>query len=69
MKSEVSLKEKPQCGFNATFDSEVTRSCDKIENIKLEATLWLWCGFVAMATVVVRPIRASLMQSAPQSNA
>ena len=58
-----------QCGLNVAFDSEVTRSCDKIKNIKLEATFWLWCDFAAMATVVVRPMRASLIQSAPQSNA
>ena len=51
------------------FDSEFTRSCDKVKNIiKLEATLWLSCGFLVMDIVVVRPIRASLMQSAPQSN-
>ena len=64
------MKEKTQCGLNVAFDSEVTRSCHKIKNnIKLEATLWPSCGFAAMATAVVRPIRASLMQSAPQSNA
>ena len=55
--------------LNVAFDSEVTRSCGKVENIiKLEATLWLSCDFVVMDIVVVRPIRASLMQSAPQSN-
>ena len=42
LKSEASLKEKPECGLNVAFDSEVTRSCDKIiNNIKLESTLWL----------------------------
>ena len=46
LKSEAPLKEKPHCGFNVVFDFEVTRSCDKIKDIiKLEAILWLWCGF------------------------
>ena len=44
--SEASLKEKPQCGLNVSFDFKVTRSCDTIISIsKLEATLWVWCGF------------------------
>ena len=29
MKSETSIKEKPQCWLIVTFDSKVTRSCDK----------------------------------------
>ena len=42
LKSEASLKEKPQCGLNVAFDSKVTRSCDEIIDIKpLQATLWL----------------------------
>ena len=42
MESEASLKENPPCQFNLAFDSEVTRSCDKIiDIIKLEVTLWL----------------------------
>ena len=42
LKSEALLKEKPKCGLNMAFDSEVTSSCDKIKDIiKLEATLWL----------------------------
>ena len=46
LKSEGWLKEKPQCGLNMAFDSEVTSSYDKIKDIiKLEATLWFWCGF------------------------
>ena len=45
LKSETSLKEKPQCGLNVAFDSEATKLCDKIKDIKLEATLWFWCGF------------------------
>ena len=41
LKSEASLIEKPQCGLNVAFDSEVKRSWDKIiDIIKLEATLW-----------------------------
>ena len=39
---EASLMEKLQCGLNVAFDSEVTRSCDKIIDIvNLEDTLWL----------------------------
>ena len=54
-------------GLNVTFDSKVTRSCDKIiDIIKLEKP---HCGFdvvlVSMATIVIRPIRASLIKSAP----
>ena len=42
LKLEASLKEKPQCGLNVAFDSEVKSSCDKIKDIiKLKATLWL----------------------------
>ena len=61
--SVVFLKEKLQCGLNMAFDSKVTRSCDTIIG---------YCGFdvvlVSTATVVFQPIRASLMQSATQSN-
>ena len=42
LKSEASLKEKPQCELNVAFDSEVTRSCGKIiDIIKLQDTFWL----------------------------
>ena len=40
LKSEASLKEKPQCELNVAFDSKVTRSCGKIiDIIKLQDTL------------------------------
>ena len=69
LKRETSLTEKPQCGLNVAFDSQVRRSCDKIVDIiKLETTLWLWCVLFGIATVVFRPFRALLMQSAPKSN-
>ena len=41
-KSEVLLREKPQCGLNLAFDSKVTRFFDKVICIKLEATCYVY---------------------------
>ena len=65
LKSETSLKEKPQCGLNVAFDSEATRLCDKIKDIKLEATLWFDVVLVAMVTVVFWLISASTNAISP----
>ena len=39
LKSEASLKEKLLCGLNVAFDSEVTKSCDKIIDIMVTKNL------------------------------
>ena len=44
--SEVSLKKKPQCGFDVAFVSMVTGGYSSIRGLSLEkGTMWLKCGF------------------------
>ena len=44
--SEVSLKKKPQCGFDVAFVSMVTGGYSPIRGlIQEKATMWIRCGF------------------------